>query len=234
MTYTISNKKLARIAGLLYLMVIIAGLFAEIFVRQALQVPGDALATARNIQASENLYRAGFVADLFNLICGFPDVLIMYILFKPVSRHLVSLAIFFVLVQTAVIAVNLLNQLSPLLFLEDKHYLAAFTAAQRSAMATNALNLQSQGYAIALVFFGFYCIIFGYLIFKSTLIPKLLGILYAIAGLSYLVNSFSLFLFPKLSGIVFPVTAVPAFIGELSLCLWLLVKGVRDKGTTTI
>ena len=229
LAFMYTNKKLARIAGLLYLLVIITGLFAEVFVRQTLNVPGNALATAHNIQASEMLYRLGFVADLFNFVCGLPGVLIMYFLFKQVNKYLATLAMFFVIIQTAIIAVNLLNQLSALLYLGGDQYLTSFQPNQLAALSKHSLVLQSQGYGIGLVFFAFYCLIIGHLIFKSTLIPKIIGILYAVTGLSYLANSITLFLFPNLSGLLFPFFAVPAFIGELSLCLWLLIKGVKDN-----
>ena len=223
-----TNKKLARLAGLSYLIVIATGLFAEVFVRQALKVPGDAMASAHNIQASELLYRFGFVADLLNLVCGLPGVLIMYVLFKPVNKYGISLAMFFVIIQTAIVAVNLLNQVSPLLFLGSDQYLTAFQHNQLAALAMHALDLQAQGYGIGLVFFGFYCLLIGYLIFTSTLIPKILGVLYAIAGLGYLINSFTMFLSKDFANPLFIYLAVPIFIGELSLCLWLLIMGVKD------
>ena len=223
-----TNKKLARLAGLSYLIVIATGLFAEVFVRQALKVPGDAMASAHNIQASELLYRFGFVADLLNLVCGLPGVLIMYVLFKPVNKYGISLAMFFVIIQTAIVAVNLLNQVSPLLFLGSDQYLTAFQHNQLAALAKHALDLQAQGYGIGLVFFGFYCLLIGYLIFTSTLIPKILGVLYAIAGLGYLINSFTMFLSKDFANPLFIYLAVPIFIGELSLCLWLLIMGVKD------
>ena len=175
------------------------------------------------------LYRLGFVADLSNFICGLPCVLILYILFKQVNKNLMILALFFVLIQTAIIAVNLLNQIAPLLFLSNAPYLTAFSPDQLATLSMTALDLQAQGYGIGLVFFGFYCLIIGYLIVKSRFLPRILGVLYAIAGLAYLVNSFTLFLFPKLSSTVFPIIAVPAFIGELSFCLWLLIMGVKEN-----
>lgn len=220
---------MARIAGLCYLLVIATGLFAEVFVRQALRVPGDAIATAQNIKTSAMLFRWGFAADLFNFIIGLPGILIMYVLFKPVNNYFAKLAMFFVLIQTAVIAVNLLNQYSPLLLLSDAAYLAPLQPAQLAALALHSLNLQAVGYATGLVFFGFYCLIIGYLIVKSSIIPKLIGILYAIAGLSYLANSFLLLLSKDFSNPWFTYIALPAFIGEMSLCLWLLVKGVKEQ-----
>lgn len=225
----ISNKNLARIAGLLYLIVIATGLFAEVFVRQALKVPGDALATAKNIQSSEMLYRWGVVADLINFVCGLPCVLIVYFLFKRVNKFLLQLALIFVVIQTAIIAANLLNQISPLLLLSNNAYLNTFQPNQLATLLQLSLNIQGAGYAIGLVFFGFYCLIVGYVIFNSKLVPKFLGILYIISGLGYLMNSFIMLLSKGFENPLFAYIAVPIFIGELSVCLWLLIRGVDNS-----
>ena len=119
----ISDKNLARIAGFCYLIVIGTGLFSEVFVRQALRVPNDALATAQNIQANEMLFRWGFVADIINFVVGLPTILIVYYLFKRTNKLLLQLALAFVIIQTAIIAVNLLNQITPLLLLSNDRYL---------------------------------------------------------------------------------------------------------------
>lgn len=111
----ILDKNLARIAGLFYLIVIATGLFSEVFVRQALRVSGNALATAQNIQSHQMLFRWGFVANLINFVVGLPSVLIIYFLFKRENKFLLQLALIFVVIQTAVIAVNLLNQITPLI-----------------------------------------------------------------------------------------------------------------------
>jgi hypothetical protein len=224
----ISNKNLARIAGLLYLIVIATGLFSEVFVRQAFKVSGDALATIHNIQSSEMLFRWGFVADLINFVCGLPCVLIIYFLFKRVNKFLLQLALIFVIIQTAIIAVNLLNQILPLLILSNDAYLNTFQPNQLAALSQLSLNIQVQGYAIGLVFFGFYTLLVGYVISKSKLVPKFLGILYIISGLGYLINSFTLFLSKGFSNPIFTYVAIPIFIGELSFCLWLLIKGVDN------
>ena len=227
----ISNKNLARIAGLLYLIVIATGLFAEVFVRQALKVSGDALATANNIQSSEMLFRWGLVADLINFVCGLPCVLIIYFLFKRVNKFLLQLALIFVVIQTAIIAVNLLNQISPLLILSNNAYLNTFQPNQLATLLQLSLNIQGVGYAIGLVFFGFYCLIVGYVIFNSKMIPKFLGILYIISGLGYLMNSFIMLLSKGFANPVFAYVTIPIFIGELSFCLWLLIKGVDNSKT---
>jgi hypothetical protein len=225
----ISNRNLARIAGLLYLIVIITGFFAEVFVRQALRVSNDAMATAHNIQSSEMLFRYGFVADLINFIVGLPCVIIIYNLFKSINRTLIRLAMMFVVIQTAIIAVNLLFQMTPLLILGGDDYLNTFQPSQLGALSLLSLNIQALGYGIGLVFFGLYCLIIGYIIFKSAIVPRLLGILYAISGFGYLMNSFIMFLSKDFANPLFVYLAIPIFIGELSFCLWLLIMGVKER-----
>jgi Domain of unknown function (DUF4386) len=225
----ISDKNLARIAGFCYLVVIATGLFSEVFVRQALRVSNDALATAQNIQSHEMLFRWGFVADIINFVVGLPTILIIYFLFKRVNKLLLQLALAFVIIQTAIIAVNLLNQISSLLMLSNETYLNTFQPNQLATLSLLSLNIQIQGYAIGLVFFGFYCLLIGYVIFKSQMVPKILGILYVISGLGYLINSFTMFLSKGFANPVFDYVAIPIFIGELSFCLWLLIKGVKNS-----
>jgi hypothetical protein len=209
--------------------VIVTGLFAEVFVRQAFKVSGDALATANNIQSSEMLFRWGLVADLINFVCGLPCVLIIYFLFKRINKFLLQLALIFVIIQTAIIAVNLLNQISPLLILSNNAYLKTFQPNQLAALSQLSLNIQGVGYAIGLVFFGFYCLLVGYVLFKSKMVPKFLGILYIISGLGYFMNSFIMLLSKGFANPVFAYVAIPIFIGELSFCLWLLIKGVDNS-----
>jgi hypothetical protein len=228
----ISDKNLARIAGFCYLIVIGTGLFSEVFVRQALRVPNDALATAHNIQANEMLFRWGFTADIINFAIGLPTILIVYFLFKRTNKLLLQLALAFVIIQTAIIAVNLLNQISPLLILSNDTYLKTFQPDQLATLSLLSLNIQTQGYAIGLVFFGFYCLIVGYVMYKSKFLPKIFGILYSIAGLCYLVNSFTMFLSKGFENPLFIYLALPIFIGELSFCLWLLIKGIDTSKTS--
>ena len=222
----ISNKNLARIAGFCYLIVIATGLFSEVFVRQALKVSNNALATAQNIQANEMLFRWGFVADLINFVVGIPTILILYHFFKKSNKILLQIALAFVIIQTAIIAVNLLNQITPLLLLSNETYLHTFQQNQLATLSLLSLNIQAQGYGIGLVFFGFYCIIIGFIIFKTNAIPKIIGVAYAIAGICYLINNFTMFLSKGFVNPVFIYRAIPIVIGELSLCLCLLIKGI--------
>ncbi|MHA8086206.1 DUF4386 domain-containing protein [Aquirufa sp. Wall-65K1] len=222
----ISDKNLARLAGFCYLLVIGTGLFSEVFVRQALRVPNNAIATAHNIQTHEMLYRWGFAADLINFVLGIPTILIIYHFFKKSNKLIVQMAVAMAIIQTAIIAVNLLNQITPLLLLSHDSYLSTFQASQKATMALLSLNIQAQGYGIGLVFFGCYCILIGYVIFKTNAIPRFIGVLYVIAGLCYLINSFTMFLSQGFANPLFIYLAIPIFIGELSLCLYLLIKGI--------
>ena len=225
---------MAKAAGFLYLIMILAGGFAEAFVREGLTVSGNAIATAHNILASEQLYRFGLVADLVTLICGTILSLIFYILFKPVNRNLSLLALIFSIVASAVMAVNLLNQLAPLLLLHNTAYLKVFTMEQLQTLSLFFLNLQSQGYNISLLLFAFYFPIIGWLVYQSNFLPWILGVIYTMAGLGYLINSLAWFLFPHSAAYLFPYVLLPAFIGETSMSLWLIFKGVDDQKTSEI
>ena len=221
-----SPRLLARIAGAFYLLTIVMGVFAEVFVRGTLVVRDDAAATATNILAHEPLYRFGLATDLTMIACYIAVTLLFYGLFKPVSRSLSLLAAFFSLVGIAVLAVNSLNHLAPLVFLGSAHYLSAFETTQLQALALMSLKMHARGYTIAVVFFGVYCLMIGYFVFRSGFLPRILGVLMAIGGLSYLTNSFAIFLLPTLAARL-PDIMVLGVIAELSLCLWLMVVGVN-------
>jgi hypothetical protein len=221
-----SPESYARVAGLLYLIVIVAGIFAEIFVRGQLVVANDAAATAHNIVAREMLYRFGFAAELIEILCGVFVALIFYELFKVVNKRITLLVLFFNLVGAAIESVNLLNHLAPLTLLGGGGYLSAIPAEQLQAQAYLSLKLFELGFAICLVFFGFFCILLGYLIFRSGFLPRIIGVLLAFQGLCYLANSFTDFLAPKFATVAFSFLAASA-VGEISLCLWLLVMGVN-------
>lgn len=225
-TAQISPQVYARIAGLLYLIIIVAGIFAEIFVRGQLVVANDAAATAHNIVTHELQYRLGFAAELIALLCNIPLALIFYELFKVVNKRVTLLAVLFSLVGTAIESVDLLNHLAPLALLGGGGYLSAIPVEQLQAQAYLSLKLFELGFAICLVFFGFFCLLLGYLIFQSGFLPRIIGVLLAFQGLCYVVNSFTNFLAPEYAAIVFSVLMISA-VGEISLCLWLLVMGVN-------
>lgn len=219
-----SIKKTARLGGVLYLIIIVAGTFAEAFVRSKLIVSGDATATANNIMASQLLWRIGIAGDLIMHVCDVPLMLIFYVLLRPVNKNLALLAVLFNLVQTAVLVAYKLNLLEALFLLGSADYLKAFEPHQLHALAYLAIKSDGYGFGIGLIFFGFECLILGYLIFRSGYLPRIIGVLMQIAGLCYLTNSFILLLAPKFASIIF---MMPCLVAELSFCLWLIVKGVN-------
>jgi hypothetical protein len=215
-----------RIGGLLYLVIIVAGLAGEIFVRGSMVVSGNPAATANNVIASTSLWRAGIAGDLVMHIYDVGVMLVFYVLLRPVSGSLALLALLFNLVQTAVLVANKINLLLPLFLLGDAAYLTAFTPRQLQALAYVSLRTHDYGFGFGLIFFGVEWLVIGYLIFQSGYLPKALGILMALAGACYLTNSFALILYPPLASRLFPAIMLPPFVAESSLALWLVIKGV--------
>lgn len=215
----------ARVAGFLYLLVIAGGIFAQVFVRERLIVVGDVAATADNLLQHAMLYRLGFAVHLFYLFCATVLALILYEVLRRVSASLALLALSFDLIAIAVEGVHLLHHLAPLLMLSDSG-LAGVDSSQLHAMAYAQARLFAYGFGISLVFFAGFCIAAGVLIYRSRFLPRTLGVMMAIAGFCYLINSFALFLSPALASLLFPYILMPCLLAELSLALWLLVKGV--------
>lgn len=226
-TVEISPQIYARIGGVLYLIIIVLGAVGELFIRGRVVVPGDAMATAANLKAMESLWRFGIASELFLGICTITFSLILYVLLRPVNKDLALLATFFGLVAVAVEVAYSLQLVEALFPLGNAAYLEAFTPDQLYALVSLSLRAHANGFGIALLFFGCFFPIAGYLIFKSGYFPKAIGILYLIPGLSYLTSSFALILAPTFADRYYFVMAGPALIGEASLCLWLLVKGVN-------
>jgi hypothetical protein len=236
-TLDVTPDRAARIAGFGYLVIIVAGIFAEVAVRSQLIVPGDATATAANITASEQLFRTGIASDLVMLTFDVVVAVALYVLFRPVSRLLSLLAVAFRLVHAAVYGVTLLNLLAVLLLLGGAEHLTVFAPEQLHALATVLLGVHANGYALGLVFFGFHCLVLGFLVFRSGFLPRILGILLFVAAAGYLTDGFAHVLLPgygDLAGILFVIVFAPALVAELSLCLWLLFKGVPTATTEPV
>jgi hypothetical protein len=218
----------ARAAGAFWLMTIFAGMFAFLAGGKFV-VSGAAAATAANILTHESLYRWAFVANLVATACYLAATLFVYVLLKPVSRNLSLLAAFFSLVGCAVGTVSCLFFLAPLAVLEGASYLSVFTVEQLQAQALVFLGVSALANDMGLVFFGLHVLTIGYLIHRSTFLPRILGLLLAIAGLCYLTNSLANFLSLPFKAYLLPFVAAGALLGEGSLSLWLLLKGVNDQ-----
>lgn len=222
-----SPQLYARIGGLAYLFIIIAGAIGELFIRNTIVIAGDPAATARNISDHQLLWRIGIAGDLLMHVCDLIVAIVYYTLFKRVNKTLAILAVLFGMIQTAVLVANKLNLVIPTFFLANEDYLQAFNTQQRQVLSYIAIKSHHLGFGIGLIFFGFECLIDGYLVRLSGFLPSILGWLLTLVGICYLANSFVLIIAPQFSGTLFPILMAPIFIGELSMCLWLLFKGVN-------
>lgn len=216
----------ARAAGVVYLVIIIIGLLGESFIRGTLVVGGDPEATARNILAAEWLWRLGVAGQDLLLICAVALTLAFYVLLRPVSKNLTLAFTFFALISLAVESVSALHLHAVLAPLADVAYLNAADPGLLHLLSYQSIVAHSHALGLALIFFGVEILIVGYLIRKSGYFPKVVGTLMQIAGVCYLVNSFSMILSPPLQEMLFPAILMPALIGEGAFCLVLLFKGV--------
>jgi hypothetical protein len=223
MTFTEHPRLLARVAGVFYLIITACALFAYLYVRGQVIVPGDMARTAANILAHEQLYRTGFSAAVIVVICNPPMGLILYELLKVVNPRLALLALVFIIVSTTIEAVNLLNYITPLFTFSLPEYHAAFDPNEIQALARGPIRMFEYVFSVSLTFFGVFCALIGFLIFRSKFLPAILGLLMMAAGVTYWINSFRLFL-------ALPIPYLPwvTLIAELSLALWLLVVGVNE------
>ncbi|MEQ8716678.1 MAG: DUF4386 domain-containing protein [Acidimicrobiales bacterium] len=217
----------ARTAGVLYVIIIACGLFAELGVRSQLIESGNPSATAQNIIDSPMLFRAGLAADLVMFIADVAIAVVLYQLLRPLSRTLALLAAAFRITQTAVIGLNLLNMLQAVRIIDDAAYLGTFGADQTDTLALLYLDAHKYGYILGLAFFGVSTLIVGYLALSSRQMPRPLGVLLGLAGAGYLIDTFSFFVIPGYDGSVSPIVLAPALVAELWFALWLLTKGRR-------
>jgi hypothetical protein len=209
-----------RVAGVFYLLTFVTGGIAAFSGR--LVVDGDAGATAANILAHQSLFWLGLAAYIMVVACYVAVTALFYELFRPVSESLSLLAAFFSLVGCAIQATICVFLPAALAFFQGASYFSAFTREQQQAFGYLSLELFGQGFDICFVFFGFYCVLIGYLIFRSTFLPRVIGVLILFAGLGWLT-----FCVPPLAHSLDPYIRIPGVLGEASLTLWLLVAGVN-------
>ena len=221
-------KKTARIAGILYLILMVSGIFSNMFVTSSIIVPGDTATTIDNIMASESLFRSGIISWLISETVFILVVYFLYKLLKPVNENLAFLMVMFVLVAVSISFINELNKFAALLLLSGADYLTAFDVGQLHALVPLFLDLHEYVIHINSMFFGLWLLPLGYLVFKSGYIPRILGILLMIGWFGYMLEFFTFFLFPDFNAAIDPFFQITG-IGEFLLVLWLLIKGVNDE-----
>ena len=221
-----SPRLKARVAGSFWLITTIGSLFDFMYVGGKINVPGNAAATMHNIVALESLRRLGFAADLIGDVAFVVVIVLSYELLKPINRSVSLLAAFLGLVGCTVGAMNGIFGLAPFAVLGVAPHASAFSAQQLQEMVFLFRRIGSGGADISMVFFGFYCVLIGWLAFNSTFIPRIIGVAIAIAGVSYLTNSFTSILSLWLPSILYGKVLYGG-IGEIVFALWILIFGVN-------
>ncbi len=220
-----SPQKTAKVAAFVFLLIILLGMSAELFIRPGMIVPGDAAATVNNIAASQALFRLSLVSDLIRQALLMLLPLILYKLLRPVNATVASLMVIFALVCVPISMLNELNHVAVLLLSSGAGYLTAFKADQLNALVMLFLELRQYGTLIPQVL-SFWMLLLGYLVFKSRFIPRILGILLMLGGLCYTAQAVLLLLLPDFNA---TILGLFAFVEEALFYLWLLIKGVKDQ-----
>ncbi|MFI5259328.1 MAG: DUF4386 domain-containing protein [Candidatus Limnocylindrales bacterium] len=226
-----SPKRLARIAGLCYLLVGIFGGFAEGFVDPKMYVAGNAAATAGNVVANSGLIRVGVVAHLLDGTFFVLTAMALYLLLNHVHKSAARVMVIFVALASGIICLNAVFQFEGLRVATDSSYAAAFGAAGSNALVLLLLDIQHYGTLSAQVFFGLWLAPLGYLAYKSGMFPKALGVVLVAATVSYLVDLLAAFLVPDFGQQIHPFLVIAPLIGEVWMVLYLLVKGVGSSST---
>jgi hypothetical protein len=225
------SNRTARSAGVLYLIIIVAGIFAQFFVRMSLIDPTDAAATAAAVLGAESLFRMGIAADLVMIAADVAIAIAFFLLLAPVSRGLSLLAAFFRLTQATILGFNLMNLFVGLQLLTGgTGPLGAVEEAERHALALMFFEAHGTGYAVGLAFFALSLGLVGYLIYRSGYLPKFLAVLLIIAAGGYIADTLARTLLTDYAAVqpIFDMVVFgPAVIAEVATALWLLIRGVR-------
>ena len=219
-------KKTARIAGAIYLSMIVTGPFSLIYVPSKLIVRGNAAATADNILAHETMFRLAILADLAGSVIFICLAIALYRLLSGVNKTWAGLMVAFVLVSAAVGFLNTLNNIAALTLFRGVDFLAVFDKPQRDALGMLFIRLHGQGILIDEMFWGLWLFPFGLLVFRSGFLPRFIGVWLMINCFGYVILSVTALFFPAYYDSAFLI-AQPVLFGELAIMLWLLIKGAK-------
>lgn len=227
MAEVVPDRTAARAAGALWLVTIVTGLFAEVFVRGGLIVPTDPSATATNIMRSETFFRLGLTADLVVAMTQTGASLLLYGIFRPVGQRLAVAQLSFALSGCIILAANLTALSYPLILLGRLAPLGGMSASSLSLLALGALKSYSIGYSVSLAFFAIQVGLLGLLILRSSLVPRVFGILFLIESVCNTIQAFAVLLAPPIASRFGTYLLLPGLPAEAGFAAWLLVMGVR-------
>lgn len=226
-------KKTARLAGILYLIWIITGVFAMFYVPSQINMRGDAVTTAQNVLSNEFLFRTSIINDLVSSTIWVFLVLVLYRMFKQVNERQAKLLVAFVIVQIPVAFFMEAFNITSLMIFKGE-ILKTFELSQRQDLAMLFLKINDYGVLTLEMFWGLWLFPLAILVYRSRFLPPFLGIWLIITGFFYLVLSFTGIMLPQYKDMVSnSVLALPAEIGEVAFMLWLLIKGVKTDNRLT-
>ncbi len=224
-----SNKRSARIAGSVYLIVVLAGIFSLAYVPSQINVAGDATATVANIAAHESLFRLGILAGVICYVAFLLLPLALYKLLSPYGTETAVVMVALAVASVPIAMVAIASKIHILSLLGGADYLQAFTQQQRHAQAMLSLETYRNVLQVAEAFWGLWLLPFGYLVFKSGILPRLLGVLLMLGCFGYLIEIIGGMVFPGYAeSMLADYAGIPASLGEIGICLWLLVMGARE------
>jgi hypothetical protein len=227
------TNKAARVAGAVYLSLVLTAPFSLIYVPGKLIVRGNAAATANNILTHEMLFRLCIVADLFSSVIFICLGLALYRLLSSVNKMWAGAMVALVLVSATIGFMNVLNNIAALTLFRGGDFLAVFEKPQRDALAYLFIRLHNQGEFMNEIFWGIWLFPFGLLVFRSRFLPRFLGLWLMLGCFAYLVLSLIALLFPPYHYAAFRL-AQPVLFGELAILLWLLIKGAKVPETRAL
>lgn len=222
-----TNKKTARIAGLLFLMMVIFGLAAEIFFRQKVFSSSDITVTANNILSNNLLYRSGVLSDMLMSISYLFTALVLYKLLSSVNKSMATTMVVFATAGSVLLLFNILIEIAPLYILSSNDYMSAFDISQKQSLAMFFYNLYQHGYMIGQIFFALWVLPLGILIYKSGFIPKVIGILFIIETVFGFMSITVHFLIPNAT--LETILMLPMIIAEFSFMFYLLIRGINES-----
>ena len=232
MTETVSNKTTARIAGLLYLGVVLTGIFTLMYVPSKLIVSDNAALTYQNIVISVSLFRLGIIAGLLCYTFFLFLPLVLYKLLKPVNEYYAKVMVLLAIISVPIFFLNVQNEFTVLSLINVTNNHFGFSTEQIQSQIMLSLDQYDNGMRIIHIFSGLWLFPFGYLVFKSRFLPKILGVLLMLGCFGYLINFVGHTLIPAYSKIgISSYISLPASIGEIGTCLWLLIMGAKEKKT---
>lgn len=221
------NKRDVRLAGISFLLMVVFGLYAEIFFRQKIFIETDIVLTANNILSNVFLYRTGIVSELFMALSYLMTALLLYKLLSPVHKNMAGVMVVLAAAGSILLMANILNQFAPLYILGGNDVLGAFDLSQKQSLAMFFYRLSEHGYVVGQAFFALWVLPLGFLIYKSKFIPRIFGILFIAEASFAMMSTLVHFLSPN--EMIETMLLLPGTAAELTFMLWLLIRGIRKE-----